>query len=445
MEKTFVPADLLLPSYQYDPADWACIACDQFTSEPEYWQKAQECTHGQPSALHLILPEVYLNTDTPEQLAGRVAAIHEHMKEYRTQLLKHEPASFIYVERTQMDGSIRQGLVGCIDLEDYSYEKGTKPLIRPSENTVVERIPPRLAVRRGAVLELPHVMMLLDDAENTVIEPLAAACKQNMPVYDFDLMLGGGHLAGWQIEDPALQQQAMNALEALASQPVFDTRYPAAAGQPPIMMAVGDGNHSLATAKAYWEELKPTLSEEERKTHPARLCLVELCNVHSPAIQIEPIHRLLTGTTGREVLAALTAWSNEKALGLKAGEKAEQTMTLIDETGAEQTLGFATPAEPLTVGTAEAFVADFLASHAGAAVDYIHGADTLHTLAKKGGVGLLMPEFAKSDLFKGVVLGGVLPRKTFSMGHAQEKRYYMECRDIDPQFAAQADAQVLTL
>lgn len=441
MEKTFVPADMLLPSAAYDPAAWACVACDQFTSEPDYWQKAQEQTHGQPSALRLVLPEVYLGSDTPEQLQQRIGQIHDTMKVYRVEILRRLVSGFMYVERTQMDGSIRQGLVGCIDLEDYSYEKGAKTLIRPSENTVVSRIPPRLAVRRGAVLELPHVLMLLDDAEKTVIEPAAAACAAQAPVYDFTLMMGGGHLAGWKIDAPAVQQQIMNALERLASQEVFGARYPEVAGQPPIMMAVGDGNHSLATAKAYWEELKPTLSEQEQQAHPARFCLVELCNVHSPAIQMEPIHRLFTGVTSKEVLEALTAWASEKQLDMKPGEAAVQTMTLVDETGREQTIGFAHPAEPLTVGTAEAFVADFLAAHPKASVDYIHGSDTLRTLAKKGGVGLLMPDFAKSDLFKGVVLGGVLPRKTFSMGHAQEKRYYMECRDIDPAFTAWVSKQ----
>lgn len=439
MEKTFVPADILLPSVQYDPSQWACVACDQFTSEPEYWQKAWACAAGQPSTLRLILPEVYLNSDSPQRLQERIESIHEHMKVYRIEILRRKMHGFMYIERTQMDGSVRQGLVGCVDLEDYSYEKGAKPLIRPSENTVVERIPPRLAVRRGAVLELPHVMMLLDDPEKAVIEPLADACSDDALAYDFDLMLQGGHLCGWRITDEAVQQRVMAALERLASREVFDARYPAAAGQPPLMMAVGDGNHSLATAKAHWDEIKTHLTEEERRDHPARLCLVELCNVHSPAIQMEPIHRLFTGTTGREVLAALTAWSRENGLGLQHAA-AQQTITLVDETGAEQTLGFASPAEPLAVGTAEAFVGHFLASHPGAAVDYIHGADTVRALARKGGVGLLMPDFAKSDLFKGVVLGGVLPRKTFSMGHAQEKRYYMECRDIDPDFARHAES-----
>lgn len=439
MEKTFVPADILLPSVQYDPSQWACVACDQFTSEPEYWQKAWACAAGQPSTLRLILPEVYLNSDSPQRLQERIESIHEHMKVYRVEILRRKMHGFMYIERTQMDGSVRQGLVGCVDLEDYSYEKGAKPLIRPSENTVVERIPPRLAVRRGAVLELPHVMMLLDDPEKTVIEPLADACSDDALAYDFDLMLQGGHLCGWRITDEAVQQRVMAALERLASREVFDARYPAAAGQPPLMMAVGDGNHSLATAKAHWDEIKTHLTEEERRDHPARLCLVELCNVHSPAIQMEPIHRLFTGTTGREVLAALTAWSRENGLGLQHAA-AQQTITLVDETGAGQTLGFASPTEPLAVGTAEAFVGHFLAGHPGAAVDYIHGADTVRALARKGGVGLLMPDFAKSDLFKGVVLGGVLPRKTFSMGHAQEKRYYMECRDIDPDFARHAES-----
>lgn len=439
MEKTFIAADMLLPSALYDPGKWACVACDQFTSEPEYWENAWKAAQGQPSALQLVLPEVYLNADSKEKLAERVKSIQQHMKDYRTEILRHTGSCFVYVERTLLDGKIRQGLVGCLDLEDYSYEKGASKLIRPSENTVVERIPPRLAVRRGAVLELPHVMMLIDDPDCTVIEPVGAVCSPAEQLYDFDVMMGGGHLSGWAVRSHDAQQKIMQALETLASQAEFDRRYPSAAGHPPIMMAVGDGNHSLATAKAHWEELKASLSPEEQAVHPARYCLVEICNVHSEAIEIEPIHRMFTGTTGEEVLQALAAWSAEKGVGLQIGRPGVQTMTMVDETGTEQVLGFASPIHPLTVGTAEAFVGDFLADHPGSAVDYIHGESSVRALAGKGGVGLLMPEFAKSDLFRGVVLGGVLPRKTFSMGHAQEKRYYMECRDIDPAFARNAD------
>lgn len=243
-------------------------------------------------------------------------------------------------------------------------------------------------------------------------------------------MLEGGHIAGWAIEDEALCARLVETIDRLGSREVFDRKYPAAAGTPALTLAVGDGNHSLATAKACWEEIKAALPESERANHPARWCLAEICNVHSPAIQIEPIHRLFTGTTGAEVMESLTAWAVEKGLGM--GKEGEQKMLVVDEQGNETAVAFATPVQPLTVGTAEAFVGDFLAAHPAAAVDYIHGDDTCRALAKKGGVALLMPDFAKSDLFKGVVLGGVLPRKTFSMGHAQEKRYYLECRSIRP-------------
>ena len=425
MEHCFVPAEILLPDEKTDLGRWACVACDQFTSEPEYWQQAEEVVGAAPSALRLVLPEVYLGGADE---AERVAAIQAAMADYAKTVLTRRVNGFVYLERTQMDGSIRAGLLGAVDLEAYSYEKGSRPVVRPSENTVVERIPPRLRVRRGASLELPHVMMLVDDAEKTLIEPLAAL-KDSLPkLYEGELMLGGGHIEGWAVEDKALCDRLVAAIDRLGSREVFDAKYPAAAGSPTLTLAVGDGNHSLATAKACWEEIKAALPEAERATHPARWCLAEICNVHSEAIQVEPIHRLLTGTTGAEVMASLAAWAAEKGLGM--GSAGEQKMLVADEEGRETMVFFATPSQPLTVGTAEAFVGDFLAAHPAAAVDYIHGADTARALAKKGGVALLMPDFEKSDLFKGVVLGGVLPRKTFSMGHAQEKRYYLECRRI---------------
>lgn len=425
MEHCFVPANILLPDEKIDLTRWACVACDQFTSEPEYWQQAEALVGDAPSALRLVLPEVYLGGEDQE---ARVAAIQAAMAEYEKTVLTRRVNGFVYLERTQMDGSIRAGLLGAVDLEAYSYEKGSRPVVRPSENTVVERIPPRLKVRRGAGLELPHVMMLVDDEEKTLIEPLTAMKGSLKKLYEGDLMLQGGHIAGWAVEDEALCAQLVETIDRLGSREVFDRKYPAAAGTPTLTLAVGDGNHSLATAKACWEEIKATLPEAERANHPARWCLAEIVNVHSEAIQIEPIHRLFTGTTGAEVRTALTAWAAEKGLGM--GTEGEQKMILVDENGGEETIAFATPTQPLTVGTAEAFVGDFLAAHPGAAVDYIHGDDTARGLAKKGGVALLMPDFAKSDLFRGVVLGGVLPRKTFSMGHAQEKRYYLECRSI---------------
>ena len=285
MQNCFVPADILLPGAATPLDPWACIAVDQFTSQPEYWQKAEELAKGKPSTLHIVLPEAYLGTPQEE---SRLAAIRAAMQDYRDNLLTRCVHGYVYVERTQMDGTIRQGLVGAVDLEQYSFQKGSKPAIRPSESTVVARIPPRLKIRRGAQLETPHVMMLADDEACTLIEPIAAHKAELPLLYDGALMLNGGHLAGWAVEDPALVEQINTALANLGDAAAFAARWPAAAGQPPMTLAVGDGNHSLATAKAYWEELKPTLPPEQQQTHPARWCLAEVCNVHSRRLRLSP-------------------------------------------------------------------------------------------------------------------------------------------------------------
>ena len=406
-EACFTAADILLPAAGVPLDPWACIAVDQFTSQPEYWQRAEHLADGKPSTLHIVLPEAYLGT--PHE-AERLESIRRTMEEYRKSVLTRKVHGYVYVERTQMDGTVRQGLVGAVDLDAYDYAKGSKPAIRPSESTVVERIPPRLKVRRGATLETPHVMMLADDADCTLIEPIGLMKNQLPPLYDGELMLGGGHLRGWAVEDPAL----IAGIDAALA---------------PMVLAVGDGNHSLATAKAYWEELKPTLSEEQRRTHPARWCLAEVCNVHSPAIEIEPIHRVVFGVGAKELYAALDAWDQQQG---SSTTMSDQRLRLADAHG-ESAVALANPPAPLTVGSVEAFLADFLPAHPGVTVDYIHGESTALALASdpaKPATAILLPDFAKADLFKGVVLGGVLPRKTFSMGHAEEKRYYNECRVI---------------
>ena len=425
-EACFTAADILLPAAGVPLDPWACIAVDQFTSQPEYWQRAEHLADGKPSTLHIVLPEAYLGTP---QEAERLESIRRTMEEYRKSVLTRKVHGYVYVERTQMDGTVRQGLVGAVDLDTYDYAKGSKPAIRPSESTVVERIPPRLKVRRGATLETPHVMMLADDADCTLIEPIGLMKNQLPPLYDGELMLGGGHLRGWAVEDPALIAGIDAALAALADPAAFARRWPAAKGQQPMVLAVGDGNHSLATAKAYWEELKPTLSEEQRRTHPARWCLAEVCNVHSPAIEIEPIHRVVFGVGAKELYAALDAWDQQQG---SSTTMSDQRLRLADAHG-ESAVALANPPAPLTVGSVEAFLADFLPAHPGVTVDYIHGESTALALASdpaKPATAILLPDFAKADLFKGVVLGGVLPRKTFSMGHAEEKRYYIECRKI---------------
>ena len=422
----FAPASILLPHTQVDLEKWACVACDQFTSQPEYWASAARLVGDAPSTLNLILPELYLEQPGVET---RIARIHQAMNEYLEEVLTRKVEGFIYLERTQMDGSIRCGLVGAIDLEAYSYAPGATPPIRPSENTVVSRIPPRLAVRRGAPLETPHVMMLVDDPQDALLGPLTRSKSDLTQVYDTPLMLEGGHLTGWAVEDPALMGQVLQTLDALGSQESFDAKYPQAAGSQPLTMAVGDGNHSLATAKAYWEEIKATLTPEEQENHPARYCLAEVVNVHSPALAMEPIHRVVFGTDCAALLDQWQAYAKAHGVTLKVGLSGEQALTMVS--GQEEiTLGLDNPEHPLAVGSLETFLEGLLARSPELTVDYIHGVQAVRDLAKENAVGFLLPDFEKSDLFKGVVLGGVLPRKTFSMGHAQEKRYYMECRRI---------------
>ena len=427
MNKTscFSPAHILLPAEQIPLEQWGCVACDQFTSDPSYWEKAAQAAAGSPSTLNLILPEVYLEeSDVPQ----RISAIHETMDEYRRSVLTRAVDGFIYVERTEQSGRVRQGLVGKIDLEAYSYAEGATTEIRPSEHTVESRIPPRMAVRRGASLETPHIMMLADDPGCTLIEPIGEKKNELRKVYEGELMLGGGHVAGWAVEDPALLEQIDTALNGLGS---YDARYPQAKGAAPLKLAVGDGNHSLASAKAYWEEVKQTLTPEQQANHPARWCLAEVCNVHSPAIEIEPIHRVLFNVDCGAVLLALIAWSDSNNAGICFGNAKQQSFTLAGPHIAN-VLSFENPVAPLTVGTIDTFIEYFMARHVEARVDYIHDEPAVRALCKEqGGVAFLLPPFEKSDLFKGIVMGGVLPRKTFSMGHAEEKRYYIECRNIE--------------
>lgn len=364
--KPFIAADILLPAPQTDMGLWPALACDQFTSQPEYWQKAEALTQNAPSTLHITLPEAYL--ESPD-VDGRIAAIHTAMADYRARVLTRGVHGFVYVERATQSG-VRQGLVGAVDLEAYSYEKGSAPLVRPSENTIVERIPPRLAVRRGAPLETPHIMMLLDDAACGVVEPFAKKKAALEKLYDTELMLGGGHIAGWAVTDAADIAAVENAVAALGTQAAFDAKYPDAAGRPPLGRRRGDGNHSLATAKAHWEEIKAALPPAARQSHPARWCLVELVNVHSPALGIEPIHRAVFGVShdgaGRRVFVVRGA--ARRACRGMAG--AQQTFCFVDETctgpgTAERVECLKNAPWPLAVGTLDAFLTEFLAQRPG--------------------------------------------------------------------------------
>jgi uncharacterized protein (DUF1015 family) len=329
----------------------------------------------------------------------------------------------IYLERTQSDGTVRHGIIGAVDLEQYDYSVGSTSMIRATEGTVLERIPPRVAVRRGAPVELPHVMLLIDDRKRTVIEAAAPLAKKNVPIYDFDLMLGGGHVTGYLL-DAEVQGQIADALTVLATPEEMLERY-GDASLAPLLFAVGDGNHSLATAKASYEEIKAKIGAEAAKEHPARYALAEVVNLHDEALNFEPIYRVVFGADQNDLIAELKAF----AAGL-GGSAAPQRVTVVTAEG-EQNLEITSPEQQLTVGTLQRFLDGYLKLHPDASVDYIHGEDSLRNLAKgEGAVGFLFEGMQKNDLFRTVLYDGALPRKTFSMGHAQDKRYYLECRKI---------------
>ncbi len=417
MSKYLNEADILLPDFKkHSGTQWAVIACDQHTSEPEYWQEAESIAAGAPSTLSLILPEVYL-----EQTEARVPAINAHMEEYVRDVLVEHKDSMILLERTLADGTVRRGIVGCVDLECYEYTKGAESLIRATEGTVLERIPPRVAVRRGATIELPHVMVLIDDPEKTVIEPVAACADQLAPAYDFDLMLGGGHVKGGFLSE-AQRHTVNEALAALITPEAMEKRYGSSFA--PLLFAVGDGNHSLASAKAAYEEVKAALGEAAAE-HPARYALVEVVNLHDEALSFEPIYRVMFGVSPVAVLEEL----REYAGNLEGGEK-PQTVDYV-HAGGEGSVVFRRPTQQLTVGTLQKFIDGYLSSHEGASVDYIHGIAATEALARReGAIGFLFDGMSKDQLFKTVICDGALPRKTFSMGHAEDKRYYLECRKI---------------
>ena len=409
------PAQILLPAAGVKPETWACIACDQYTSEPEYWEKAFAVAGDAPSAIRLLLPEY--NLKNSESL---IPQIHSTMADYLAQGLLTPAVNpgFILCERTIASGT-RLGLVCAVDLEQYSFEKGSLPLIRPTEQTITDRLPPRLKIRRGAPVELTHIMILIDDPDRTVLEPLQADKAALRQVYDFDLMMNGGHLAGWAVDSAEKLAQVDRSLNAL-----MDTK-----GEHPLLLAVGDGNHSLATAKAYWNEIREGLSEAERENHPARFALCEIVNIHDEALLFEPIYRILTGTTRSAVMADWKAYAEAKGMSL-AADGSDHRFTVVSADG-EETVAVLNPEGAIPCETIQKFLDAFLAKHPEAGIDFIHGEGSLRALAAKPEtVGFLLPDIDKHSFFRDVEKLGVLPRKTFSMGEADEKRFYMEAKKI---------------
>lgn len=397
VKNVFLPADILLP--KCDLQKWSVIACDQYTSEPDYWRKAGEIAGKSPSALNIILPEVCLKPDNTQ----KIKEINRNMKLFtESGLFTEYKNTYIFTRRTLKNGSVRRGIVGLIDLENYSFLPGERALTRATEKTVPERIPPRVEIRKDATLEMPHIMLLIDDKSKTVIEPLDKKTEEIPPVYDFDLMMESGHLTGKPITGK-LAKSINAALETLAEK------------NGGMLFAVGDGNHSLAAAKECYER---------NKTEKTRYALAEIVNIHDDSLEFEPIYRVLFGADPEKVISDFTDFCKGEYSGSDA-----QCFTCVY--GDKTKVIKVRPASVLCVGTLQSFVNEYLKKNTEIRVDYIHGEESVRLLAKnKNTVGFLFEGMKKEELFPAVLKDGSLPRKTFSMGAADDKRFYLECRSL---------------
>jgi hypothetical protein len=422
-----------LPRPGVDLGKWAVIACDQFTSQPEYWKKVEETVGNAPSTLSLIFPEVYLDRQGADE---RIQHIQQTMQKYMSEGLLEPYDGMVYVERF-VGEKTRRGLALALDLEQYDFNKGSNSLIRATEGTIIERLPPRIHIREGARLELPHILVLIDDPEYTVIEPVGKSKAHLKKLYDFELMAGSGHLNGYLVDDPSIESGVVRALEQMVNPLTFATKYSIERDQPVLLFAMGDGNHSLATAKSIWEKKKAQVG----MNHPSRYALVEIENVHDEGLEFSPIHRVVFGLK-QDIFNAMRVSFQSGFSFVHCRDQSEMVTRVCQSTGIPQIIGvvspqgygiveIATPTSNLPVGTLQSFLDDFLKHDGADKIDYIHGEEVIFTLGQMpGNIAFYLPGMNKSDLFKTVILDGALPRKTFSMGEAHEKRFYMECREI---------------
>ncbi len=419
MKIPFKAGNILIPKKNIDMHKWSVVACDQYTSEPDYWEEVNNIVGNNPSTLNLTLPEIYLEDKNVEE---RIKKINKNMEEMlNNNIFDEYKDSMFYIERTQNDGKVREGLIGIVDLEDYSYEMGSQTLIRATEKTVIERIPPRMKVRENALLELPHIMILIDDEKKDIIESIKNKVNNNDVVYDFDLMQRGGHIKGYNLNNNIIDE-VIGKLEKLADKENFEKKYDVT-NKGVLLFAMGDGNHSLATAKACYEKLKETMSEQEYLNHPARYALVELVNLHSEALEFEAIHRVLFDVDVKDLIDNLYKYYDINEDG--NGQKFELITKDFDKI-----LYISNPKSNIVVGSIQIFLDEYLKNHNGK-IDYIHGEDVTKELGSKdNNIGIIFDPMAKEDLFKTVILDGALPRKTFSMGHSHDKRFYLEARKI---------------
>lgn len=420
----FMRADILLPKFAKDAEKmnkWSVVACDQYTSEPDYWNKVKEITENQYSTLYVTVPEIYLNDkDIEERIKKTNATMDAYMEDGVFDEYKN---SYIFVERTLRNGVKRLGIVGVVDLEEYDFNKGSKAKIRATEGTVVSRIPPRLKVRQDAPIELPHIMLLIDDKDCDIIECNEKITDTFEKVYDFDMMQNSGHITGYKLSDEAADALDKK-LAALSDLDAFNKKYGVNESSP-LVYAMGDGNHSLATAKTYYENLKKEIGDAAKET-PARYALCELVNLHDKSLVFEAIHRVIFEADGEAFLKKL-----ESEYNVSYDENAQgQTFVLVLGGGEKKTVTVTNPTEYLTVATIQKALDEFVAEKGGE-VDYIHGEDVVESLCEnKNNFGIILEAMDKADLYKSVILDGALPRKTFSMGDACDKRFYTEARKI---------------
>ncbi len=424
---------MLLPNKSIDMTKWAVIACDQYTSNKSYWDKVEEIVGDAPSTLKITFPEYFLGKVDE---AAKVADIQKEERKYLAEGIFDEHPGMILVER-KIDNGTRWGLMLLIDLEDYDFTKTSTSWIRATEGTVAERIPPRVKIREGAPLDLPHILVLVDDSEKKLIEPLIAKKDSLKKVYDFDLMLGSGHITGYSLADPAIENQIYDAIAEMQSDAVLEKKYGPVSPKSRILFAIGDGNHSLATAKTIWENHKA----EWGMDHPARYALVEIENLHDPAMAFEPIHRVLFGVKGNvtDLFAADPACKVE----VKAAADADAMIKEINATpegmqrfgvvqnGKASIVTFIKAPSVLCVGSVQQILDKWKADGKFEKIDYIHGAeDLVNVAAAENAAGIYLPPVQKNGFFQGIIRDGALPRKTFSMGEAHEKRFYIEAQQI---------------
>ena len=406
---------MLIPQQGTDFKKWAVIACDQYTSEPGYWADCEKEVGEAPSTLNLVLPEVYLGTEKETEKLDSIAKTA--CRYLDDGVLTSIGTGFILTDRATSLHPSRKGLMAAIDLEGYSFEPGNKNICRATEGTVLSRIPPRVRIRANSPLELPHIMILIDDPKGITIEKAFEMAKAEgiKPLYDTDLMLGSGHITGTFIPDgSAIAESIVNGLAALKSE-----------NSDGLLFLVGDGNHSLASAKAHWENIREGLSEDEKKDHPARFALAEIVNIHDKGLDFEPIHRVIFGISGDEFIAKAKEYFKDSGIEINGDTNGRQSFTVVCEGNEDVTVSLSNPPHTLAVGSVQMMI-DSL----GLECDYIHGEDSVRNLATKGNTGVLVPAISKDTFFGTVEKEGVFPRKTFSMGEAFEKRFYLEAKKI---------------